>query len=409
VNLRVGVRTDVGKVRDGNEDSYLVEEPLFVVADGMGGHLAGDVASATAVEVITQRAGDASVQQPESLSTLVRQANRAIYQKARSDPSLKGMGTTCTLVLIDGDRAQIAHVGDSRAYLLRGGRLEQLTEDHTLVGRMVKEGRLRQEEAQHHPQRSIITRALGVDADVDVDLKPVELHVGDRLLLNSDGLTSMIEDGALEQILAGEPDPQSAADKLVDAANDAGGEDNITVVVIDVVEGAAAGGTGEAVLAEEPAATVSREDTEPAVAGGSSTKLRTRFVIALIVVLVLAGGGYAAARYFVNNAWYVGANESGYVAVYRGIPEEIAGLDLKTEWETTKVAVADLPESTRENVEEGIKVDSHDEAESTVANLESLAEEFHRSDDAGGGSSGVVGNEAPGSVPSPKHKKRRNF
>jgi protein phosphatase len=406
MNLRVGIRSDVGKVREGNEDSYLADAPLFAVADGMGGHLAGDVASATAVDVLKERGSEAAIDRPETLSTLLRQANRAIYQKARSDPSLKGMGTTCTLVLIRGDQAQIAHVGDSRAYLLRDGELTQVTEDHTLVDRMVKEGRLRKEEAQRHPQRSIITRALGVDSDVEVDLKPLELRVGDRLLLNSDGLTSMVDDAPIRDALANEPDPQAAADRLVDLANEAGGEDNITVVVLDVTDE-----PETAAASPEPApAVAAREDTEPGVTHASRSPWRKRLVVTLVLLLVLAGGGYAAARYFIHNSWFVGANDEGFVAVYRGIPDDIAGLELKTEEDTTEIALADLPESTRANVEEGIKVDSEDEAESTVDNLANLADEFrHDASDDGTGKAPLVGGEAPNAAPSPKHKKRRNF
>ena len=405
MNVRVGVSTDVGRVREGNEDSYLADAPLFVVADGMGGHVAGDVASATAVDVIKERASDVSMDDPQSLSTLLRQANRAIYQKARSDPSLKGMGTTCTLVLIDGARAQIAHVGDSRAYLLRDGALSQLTEDHTLVGRMVKEGRLEQEEARHHPQRNIITRVLGVDADIDVDLQPLELRVGDRLLLNSDGLTGMIDEAQIEEVLTSESDPQQAADRLVELANEAGGEDNITVVLVEITDedAAPAAQPSEQAAAPPPA----REDTEPGGARATESHWRRRLVVALVILLVLVGGGYATARYFINNSWFVGANDDGFVTVYRGIPDEIAGLNLKTEETTTKLALEDLPESTRENVEEGIKVDSEDDAQATVTNLESLAKEFD--DKSDGTPEGVVGGEAPAPVPSPKHKKRRNI
>ena len=233
MNVAYGAKSDVGRVREANEDSYLIADPLFVVADGMGGHIAGDVASSTAVKVIQDESGDASSENPGTLSKIISDANAAIWDKAQSDPALRGMGTTCTLVLVDESRVHIAHVGDSRAYRLREGHLEQLTEDHTLVGRMVQEGRLSPEEAQHHPQRSIITRALGVDEDVQVDLETVELSEGDRLLICSDGLSSMVDDRPIESVLASESDPQRAADRLIEVANEAGGDDNITVVVID--------------------------------------------------------------------------------------------------------------------------------------------------------------------------------
>lgn len=394
MRLIVGARSDVGKVRQANEDSYLTREPLFAVADGMGGHLAGDVASATAVDVITERASSANLDDPRSLSVLLRDANRAIWEKARADPSLKGMGTTCTLVMIDDGHAEIAHVGDSRAYLLRDGELTQLTEDHTLVSRMVKEGRLREEEAAHHPQRSIITRALGVDADVDVDLEPLDLVPGDRLLLNSDGLTSMVDPGRVRQVLVDERDAQAAADRLVDIANEAGGEDNVTVVVIDVADeseprGGGAGGGAAA-----------REHTAPEAAG-AGVRWGRALVVAFVVIALLGGGGYAAARYFLHNSFFVGANEAGNVAIYRGIPDEIAGLDLKTEEEETDVALSDLPEFKREDVTAGIKVDSLGDAEATVANLRTLARDF-----AGGESDAQDRDGPPDSRPSDKPRKK---
>ncbi|MGH2789902.1 MAG: Stp1/IreP family PP2C-type Ser/Thr phosphatase, partial [Actinomycetota bacterium] len=229
MKVNIGAKSDVGRVREANEDSYLVHEPLFVVADGMGGHIAGDVASSTAVKTIEKQSSDASAEDMETLARLVRSANSQIWEKAQGDPTLKGMGTTCTLLLLDGAKAHFAHVGDSRAYLLRGDVLTQITEDHSLVGRMVKEGRLTVEEAENHPQRSIITRALGVDSEVEVDLLTVDLDAGDRILMCSDGLSSMIDSEAMTAALTQTDDPQAAADRLVSLANDAGGEDNITV------------------------------------------------------------------------------------------------------------------------------------------------------------------------------------
>ncbi|MDQ3981874.1 MAG: Stp1/IreP family PP2C-type Ser/Thr phosphatase, partial [Actinomycetota bacterium] len=234
MNVAVGVQTDVGRVRKGNEDSYLLEAPIYAVADGMGGHIAGDVASATAVSVIADRIAEETPEDGSALAALVSRANDAIWEKAHSDPALRGMGTTCTLLMVDGDVARIAHVGDSRAYLLRDGSFRQLTEDHTLVERMVREGRLSAEEAANHPQRSVITRALGVDSNVQVDVLEEPLAEGDRILITSDGLTSMVEPDAIARVLDAEPDPQAAADRLVAMANDAGGEDNVTVLVLHV-------------------------------------------------------------------------------------------------------------------------------------------------------------------------------
>jgi protein phosphatase len=391
MNVSYGASTDVGRVREANEDSYLVAEPLFVVADGMGGHIAGDVASSTAVKVIQDGSGQLSSEDPATLTKIITDANTAIWGKAQSDPALRGMGTTCTLVLIDDDRVHIAHVGDSRAYRLRDGQLEQLTEDHTLVGRMVQEGRLSEEEAQHHPQRSIITRALGVDEEVQVDLDTVELSDGDRLLICSDGLSSMVEDDQIKDVLARESDPQKTADGLVQLANEAGGDDNVTVVVIDFVDGSGSGRrvvpaaeptekevdeappdrSSESDAEPRPVSTVERDD-EPERGGRWGRKL----LVALVVVALLAGGAYAAARYTLSNSWYVGVGASDEVTIFRGIPDDIAGLELREVEESSAIALEELPEFKRDDIRSGIKTESLEEAQNTLANLEDISQDF---------------------------------
>ena len=410
MNVRSGARTDVGLVREGNEDSLLIDAPLFVVADGMGGHLAGDVASSTAVEVISKEAGSASADDPESLATLVQQANAAIHKKAQENPALHGMGTTCTLVVIGDHVAQFAHVGDSRAYLLRDGELSQLTEDHTLVNRMVREGRLSAEEADHHPQRNIVTRALGVDDRVEVDTLSVDLRDGDRLMLCSDGLTSMVGGSDIRGTLADQADPQGAADKLVELAIQAGGEDNVTVVVLDLAGGAKAADdvenssatTGPAIAEEtSPAgparATPTGEEepgtlirSDPVAASGTdfTSGVLRREVMAprkrwprrlgatLLVLVVLSGGAYFLVRTLLSNSFFVGVNEAGTVTIYRGIPDEIAGLTLRQEERETELELDDLPSFLQEDIEEGIKADDLDDAETTVDNLTRRAEAF---------------------------------
>jgi protein phosphatase len=391
MNVAYGASSDVGRVREANEDSYLVAEPLFVVADGMGGHIAGDVASSTAVKVIEEGSGRLSSEDPATLTKIITDANATIWDKAQSDTALRGMGTTCTLLLVDDDRVHIAHVGDSRAYRLRDGELEQLTEDHTLVGRMVQEGRLSAEEAQHHPQRSIITRALGVDEDVQVDLDTVELSDGDRLLICSDGLSSMVEDDQIKDVLARESDPQKAADGLVELANEAGGDDNVTVVVIDFEDGSGSGRrvvpaaepTDEEIdkapadrpsgsdAAPRPASAARRED-EPEQGGRWGRKL----VVALVVLALLAGGAYAAARYTLSNSWYVGVGAADEVTIYRGIPDDIAGLELREIEESSSIALEELPEFKRDDIRSGIKTESLEEAQNTLANLEDISQEF---------------------------------
>ena len=233
VRLLVASRSDVGRVRAGNEDAFLVaDDPrLVAVADGMGGHQAGEVASATAVATLLER-----VQHGEPIDTAISAANDAVVTQSQDDESLRGMGTTLTAGMVDGSSLRIGHVGDSRAYLLHDGELRQLTTDHSVVAELIAAGELTEEQALVDPRRSMITRALGIEASVAVDVLTVELEPGDRLLLCSDGLTTMVRDDAIAEILAAERDRERAADALVDAANAAGGADNVTVVVADVVD-----------------------------------------------------------------------------------------------------------------------------------------------------------------------------
>ena len=222
--------SDTGKKRRRNEDSYVVAPPLFAVADGMGGAQAGEVASklaAAALEDTDSGAGDGEAR----VVSLIQEANRRVYERANTDPATTGMGTTMTVALVEGKLVTIGHVGDSRAYLVRAGRLEQLTEDHSLVNELLKSGKLSPKEAETHPQRSVITRAVGTDPDVDVDVFKIEAHEGDVFLLCSDGLTDMVDDeGILDLVERHHDDLDRAAKSLVSAANRGGGEDNITVI-----------------------------------------------------------------------------------------------------------------------------------------------------------------------------------
>ena len=231
--------TDVGRARTGNEDSYFCGQTVFAVADGLGGHQGGEVASAAAVEPLARLDGgefadprDAA----EALANAIREANEAILDRAAGDPALYGMGTTVTAAAVAGDgQLQLAHVGDSRAYLLREGGLAQLTTDHTVVGELVRRGRLTPEQAAIHPERSILTRAVGLDPRVPVDLPdPLELQSEDQVLLCSDGLTEAVDDGQIADLLAAAGDGDAACRSLIAAANAAGGPDNITVVLLRV-------------------------------------------------------------------------------------------------------------------------------------------------------------------------------
>ena len=231
--------TDVGQARSGNEDSYFCGRTVFAVADGLGGHQGGEVASAAAVEPLAALDGRAFAgpgEAAQALASAIREANSAILGRAAGDPALWGMGTTVTAAAVADDRfLQLAHVGDSRAYLLRGGGLDQLTSDHTVVGELVRRGRLTPEQAAIHPDRSILTRAVGLDPGIMVDTPdPLELQPGDQVLLCSDGLTEAVLDDQIAGLLASHEDGGDACRALIDAANTAGGPDNITVVLVRV-------------------------------------------------------------------------------------------------------------------------------------------------------------------------------
>ena len=228
--------SDTGRKRRRNEDSYVVAPPLFAVADGMGGAQAGEVASQLAAAVL-EETDPGSLSGPERLISLIQEANRRVYERASSDPSTSGMGTTMTVALVEPNGVTIAHVGDSRAYRVREGHLEQLTEDHSLVNELLKSGKLSREEADLHPQRSVITRAVGTDPDVDAETWVIDAHAGDVFLLCSDGLTDMVGDEDILGIVERHHDDLDRVTKaLVSAANRNGGEDNITVVAFRIAE-----------------------------------------------------------------------------------------------------------------------------------------------------------------------------
>src|SRR3954464_12775890 len=226
--------SDVGRQRQGNEDNFFVQSPIFVVADGMGGAQAGEVASELAVEAF--RGGIPDGNPSEGLVRLIRGANQRIHEMSRSDARRQGMGTTCTATYVAEDEVVLAHVGDSRCYLLRDGELTRLTRDHSLVGELMDRGKLTEEQAEVHPQRSVITRALGVEGDVQVDTERIAAREGDLFLLCSDGLTSMVREQQLMPVLEPAGSLEQAGRQLIDAANAAGGRDNITVVLFRIDE-----------------------------------------------------------------------------------------------------------------------------------------------------------------------------
>lgn len=233
MRLRAGVACDVGRVRQTNEDSYLVREGLYAVCDGMGGALGGEIASEMACRGLLSV--DPATADAQVLSEAVEEANLAIVARSLGDHGLLGMGTTLTAALVGQNKVSVAHVGDSRAYLWHEGRLTQLTDDHSWVGEMIRRGELTPAEAAVHPHRSVITKALGTDYELEPDLVQVSVEVGDRLLLCSDGLTGMVSDSDIERVLGQDEDPQALAERLVEAALAGGGEDNVTVIVVEVL------------------------------------------------------------------------------------------------------------------------------------------------------------------------------
>ncbi len=376
MKLSAGAATDAGRVRDHNEDSYLLdaERSLFAVADGIGGHQAGEVASTTALEALR-----AAVAGGKPLHEAAQSANRAVYELAVADESLRGMGTTLTaLVAIGGRTALLAHVGDSRAYRLRDGAIDRLTEDHSLVEELVREGRLTPEQADAHPQRNYITRALGLDADVQVDLVTVPVRVGDRILLCSDGLTTMVREREIERIARNEADPVHAAERLVDAACEAGGEDNVTAVVVDVLEIDDTGGPDPEELAAVSLPTtplpVSEPDVEPAPPPPAPIVVRHRLrsIMLLVVPLILfVGLAFATVAWYARRTYYVGLS-GDRVALYRGVPGGLLLWDPTVEV-TSDIDLRDLESADQADVAEGAAEGSRDRAESYLATLEERA------------------------------------
>jgi serine/threonine protein phosphatase PrpC len=276
-----------GRRRRRNEDAFVVSPPLFAVADGMGGAKAGEIASRLAAAAVREEEADRV-----DVGELIREANRRVFERARDDASASGMGTTMTVALVEDDHVTIGHVGDSRAYRLRAGELEQLTEDHSLVAELVRSGRLSPEEAEMHPQRSVITRALGTEADVDVDTFNVDAQPGDVFLLCSDGLTTMVGDERIVDVVgANRDDLERAAKQLIGDANRSGGEDNVTVVFFEIAEEAAE--TGEtarlpAVVGDDEETLTEAEEVPVVETVEEERRIRIAAVVPLVIVLAAA-------------------------------------------------------------------------------------------------------------------------
>lgn len=342
-DISFGSRTYIGYVRDHNEDSLIIIPPLFAVADGMGGHEAGEIASEITVNTLAELAP--SHLDAEGLTAAVEAANYNVMKAPRQGIGRDGMGTTLTAAMLEGERLLIAQVGDSRAYLLHKGHLQQITRDHSLMADLIEAGQITPEEARVHPNRSVITRAIGSDIHMRPDIYELNVDAGDRILLCSDGLSSMISNNAIESIMRRQSDAQHCADELVTAALENGGADNVTVVVADV--------PGFSEVREKKRAHKSRV-------------FYIGLAIALVAVIFAAGfGGYA----FISNSAYL-IEENGKVSVYRGTPDDFMGIKLSTLDHTTNVDVDKLQPGVANRIKEGMSVSSIDEANSLIAGYE---------------------------------------
>jgi len=397
-------RTDTGRQRRGNEDAYYARSPLFAVADGVGGAQAGEVASQLAVEVLSQGVpeGDGSIE--DRLRARVEEANSRIAALAHADERRAGMSTTLTLAYVGEEELSVVHVGDSRLYRLRDGVFERLTDDHTLVDELVRSGKLTQQEAETHPQRSIITRALGSEG-IEADTRTWPARGGDVYLICSDGLTGMVDEARVGELLAAAPSLSSASRTLIDAANDAGGRDNITVVLfrLEEVGGSAASTdtTAEHDAVAEPA--TSAGASEPAaIAGGRPSaataveapptqaepvarrtprppraerparrrRRRLRIPVGPILVLFLVACVILGAYFASQTVYFVGSTNDGFVAVYRGLPYDLpAGIRLYTVNYESGLPADELTQAQKRTLEDH-KLRSKDDAQDLVRQME---------------------------------------
>jgi PPM family protein phosphatase len=398
--LRYAVRSDVGLLREGNEDSAYAGPHLLALADGMGGHAAGEVASAVAISALMGLDDDVpGLDMLGALADAVAKANAQLHDMSAADASVEGMGTTLTAMLWSPPRVALCHIGDSRAYMLRDGELYQITRDHTLVQSLLDEGRISQDEAATHPQRSLILRALDSRTDAEPDLSLREALPGDRYLLCSDGLSDVVTEETLHRTLLAIPDPDEVVVQLVELANRAGGPDNITCIVADVLDtattrvapsefsvvaGAVSTQGGAPMARADTPANRARRLTQPAdepddenlgaangrVGGGEPTHKRPwPIVTAILVVLVVVilGGGFAAWSY-TQHQYFVGASD-GQVAIFRGVNQQVAGISLSSVYRRTGIPIAQVSMDDRQQVMSTITASSLGEADKIVSSI----------------------------------------
>ncbi|WP_410562738.1 PP2C family protein-serine/threonine phosphatase [Amycolatopsis sp. cmx-4-61] len=411
--LRYAARSDRGLVRSSNQDSVYAGPRLLALADGMGGHAAGEVASKVVIASLAplddDEPGDDLLAQ---LREAVANGNAAIAELVSQDPDLDGMGTTLTAVLFAGTRLGLVHVGDSRAYLLRGGQFAQITRDDSFVNELLEQGRITPEEAAVHPQRSLLLKAL-TGHEVEPSLTVREARAGDRYLICSDGLSGMVSDETLAEAVQ-IPDPQQCADRMIELALKGGGTDNVTVIIADVVDvdfgedapivgGAAGDGSDERHQGDSPAARARAltqpppqprpELPQPQVDPKARRRKRFRWLAGALVVLVVLAAAAIATRYFVLSQYYVGEGADGEVVIYRGVPGSILGIDLHAYEQgscppsqvcTDKLRVTQLQEDARLAVQNGVKKDSLDEARKYIDDFLQLRKRLNNCAPAGG-------------------------
>ncbi len=409
ITLRAGGASDVGQVRAINQDSMLLGPRIYVVADGMGGHQGGEVASAMAVDAFDHGENIATVTVNELISR-VQEANGSVFERSGEDPGLSGMGTTLVAIAVvqeDGEeRLAIVNVGDSRAYRLSGGQLDQVSDDHSLVGEMVREGRITDEQARDHPQKNIVTRAVGIEPDVDVDEFQLLPHAGDRYLLCSDGLTDEVTDDEIAEILRTVDDPDAAAQQLVDRANEHGGRDNITVLIVDVLDDGDLSAKASAAVpdsehfSEHPGSdtqnllAVPDDETDANAAGGGEAPtgrrrrrrgaaddgpkrpraVTVRSIAFVLVVLALVGGGLWLVNDYATNTYYLDTVD-GEVTIFKGRPGGVLWVD-PSAVEPTGIEVDDVPAEFADDVVDRRDFATIESARRFVANMEDRIEEL---------------------------------
>jgi serine/threonine protein phosphatase PrpC len=410
--LRYAVRSDVGLLREGNEDSAYAGPHLLAIADGMGGHAAGEVASAVAIAALAGLDDDVpGMDMLGALADAVAKANARLHDMSAADPSMEGMGTTLTAMLWSGARMGLCHIGDSRAYMLRDGELYQITRDHTLVQSLLDDGRINADEAATHPQRSLILRALDSRTDAEPDLSIREALDGDRYLLCSDGLSDVVTEETLHRALLAIEDPNEAVIQLIDLANRAGGPDNITCIVADVIDSATAtvpptevsvvagaasnAGARPIARADTPATRAHRltqprdrvdgqrpaaQNGAPGSAGdgegdepehGSRRPWPIVTTILVVLVVVIIGGGFAAWSYS-QRQYYVG-EDNGQVVIFRGVNVKLAGFGMSSVYSRTGIPVGEVTTDDKQQLASTITATGLTDAKKIVTSIRSAA------------------------------------